>query len=297
MSRGCRALPYDSEGRLCRAYGFPSSIRSALSRVTTNGIFDSLTKNRMPGRVITFIALADAAGSPDTIFRTHIALLQVARSPVHGDYGSTSIEAARMHDTFRVPLADGLHLECRALGSLQAPVVLFLHGFPEGPGIWDDLMETLEGRFRCVAPDLRVYGSDTSLAIETSHSGQLADDIGLLVQSLDVPLAALVAHDWGGSLAWTLAAQTPVWLRHLEIVNSPQAATVQGSLEDTQQRHASAYMDFLCRPEAQRLREGSDFDVSGNFSMVSIQETANPPKQNHCPRRRASAIATHGSVA
>lgn len=185
---------------------------------------------------------------------------------MHGDYGSTSIEAACMHDTFRVPLADGLHLQCHAHGSRQAPVVLFLHGFPEGPGIWDDLMETLGDRFRCVAPDLRAYRSTAPAEIWTSRNSDLTADMGVLARLLRAPVAALVAHDWGGSLAWTLAAETPAWLRHLEIVNSPQAATlVQPSLDDPRQQHASAYMDFLCRPEAQRLRDVSDFERLFHF--------------------------------
>lgn len=192
--------------------------------------------------------------------------LVVARSPTRGDHGFISIEAVRMYDTFWVPLADGPRLECHAYGSQQAPVVLFLHGFPEGPGIWDDLMETMQGRFRCVAPDLRAYPSGTSAEPETSRRAQLDVDIGVLAQSLNAPVTALVVHDWGGALAWTLAAQAPAWLRHLEIVNSPQPATlVQPSLDDTQQQHASAYMDFLCRPEAERLHGASDFERLWQF--------------------------------
>lgn len=187
-----------------------------------------------------------------------------------------------MYDTFWVPLADSQRLECRVCGSPQAPVVLFLHGFPESPDIWDDLMETMQGRFRCVAPDLRAYRNGTSAEPETSLSAQLDVDIGVLARSLRAQVAALVAHDWGGSLAWTLAAQTPAWLRHLEIVNSPQPATpVQTSLDDTQQQHASAYMDFLCRPQAERFRDVSDFERLWKFfdSVDTAQEgsaDANP---------------------
>ena len=171
-----------------------------------------------------------------------------------------------MYDTFWIPLANGLRLECHTRGLQQAPVMLFLHGFPEGPGIWDDLMEILQDRFRCVAPDLRAYRSGTSAETGTSGIAELVADVGALVQSLDAPVTAVVAHDWGGSLAWTLAAQAPAWLQHLEIVNSPQPATlVHPSLEDTRQQHASAYMDFLCRPETERRHDVSDLERLWQF--------------------------------
>ena len=190
----------------------------------------------------------------------------VAPSPTRSDHGFISIEAVRMYDTFWVPLANNLRLECHAQGSQQAPVVLFLHGFPEGPGIWDDLMDTMQGRFYCVAPDLRIYRSGAPVEIEASQHAQLDVDMGALAQSLHSPIAALVVHDWGGSLAWTLAAQAPTWLQHLEIVNSPQPATlVHASLDDTQQQHASAYMDFLCRPQVERARDVSDFERLWQF--------------------------------
>ena len=206
-------------------------------------------------------------GSPNAIFDKLTGRCKsFARSPVHGDPGCTSIKAVRMYDTFWIHLADGVRLKYHARGSQQAPVVLFLHGFPEGPGIWDDLMETVQGRFRCVAPDLRAYQSASPAEIGTSRIADLAADVGVLVRSLHVPIAALVVHDWGGSLAWTLAAQAPAWLQHLEIVNSPQPATlVQPSLDDTQQQHASAYMDFLCRPETERLNDASDFERLWQF--------------------------------
>jgi len=85
-------------------------------------------------------------------------------------------------------------------------------------------------------------------------------DISSLIDSLGGELAALVAHDWGGALAWGLAAQRPEAIRRLVIVNSPHPATFLRELRhNPAQQAASAYMNFLCRPDAEALLSENDF--------------------------------------
>ncbi|TSE34086.1 Haloalkane dehalogenase [Tepidimonas taiwanensis] len=69
-------------------------------------------------------------------------------------------------------------------------------------------------------------------------------------------VAGLIAHDWGGAVAWNLAATQPERLERLVILNSPHPGTFWRDLrESPAQQAASAYMNFLCRPEAaERLR-------------------------------------------
>ena len=64
----------------------------------------------------------------------------------------------------------------------------------------------------------------------------------------------LVAHDWGGAVAWTFAALRPELIERLVIINSPHPATFLRELQrNPEQQAASAYMNFLCRPDAERL--------------------------------------------
>jgi pimeloyl-ACP methyl ester carboxylesterase len=46
-------------------------------------------------------------------------------------------------------------LHCRVAGPKGAPLLLFLHGFPEAAFVWDGLMARYADRYRCVAPNLR----------------------------------------------------------------------------------------------------------------------------------------------
>jgi pimeloyl-ACP methyl ester carboxylesterase len=84
-------------------------------------------------------------------------------------------------------------------------------------------------------------------------------------------LAALVAHDWGGAVAWNLANQHPERLQRLVIINSPHPATFLRDLQSNPaQQAASAYMNFLIRPDAADLLAANDYQrLWGFFNTVA----------------------------
>jgi pimeloyl-ACP methyl ester carboxylesterase len=166
-----------------------------------------------------------------------------------------------MIETYTVSLGNGIDLSCRAAGRHGDPVLVFLHGFPEAAFVWDEMLEHFCDRYRCVAPNLRGYErSSAPEDTEAYRAKHLVADISSLIDSLGGELAALVAHDWGGALAWGLAAQRPEAIRRLVIINSPHPATFLRELRHSPaQQAASAYMNFLCRPDAEALLSENDF--------------------------------------
>src|SRR3954453_13685842 len=166
-----------------------------------------------------------------------------------------------MIETFTIALGNGIELSCRAAGRSGDPVLVFLHGFPEAAFVWDELLEHFSARYRCVAPNLRGYErSSAPVDVEEYRAKHLIGDISSLIDVLGGELAALVAHDWGGALAWGLAAQRPEAIGRLVIINSPHPATFLRELRDNPaQQAASAYMNFLCRPDAEELLSANDF--------------------------------------
>jgi pimeloyl-ACP methyl ester carboxylesterase len=73
-------------------------------------------------------------------------------------------------------------------------------------------------------------------------------------------MECLVAHDWGGAVAWNLANQQPQLIKRLAIVNSPHPGTFLRELKtNPKQQAASAYMNFLIRPDAEALLAENDF--------------------------------------
>ena len=172
-------------------------------------------------------------------------------------------------ETFDLTLPHGITLSCRACGPAAAPRLVFLHGFPEGAFIWDEVMLRLAGSFRCIAPNLRGYErSSAPTEVSAYRAKHLVADIGALIELIkpsgagaeSEPVAALVAHDWGGAVAWNLAVQRPELMRRLIIINSPHPGTFLRELQSNPaQQTASAYMNFFCRPDAEALLAADDY--------------------------------------
>ncbi len=163
---------------------------------------------------------------------------------------------------FDTALPHGITLSCRANAEAPGlPRALLLHGFPEAAFVWDEVMLRLEGRVHCVAPNLRGYErSSAPVEAEAYRAKHLVTDIAALIAQQGAPIDLLVAHDWGGALAWNLAALRPELMRRLLIINSPHPATFLRELRDNPaQQAASAYMNFLCRPDAAALLAENDF--------------------------------------
>jgi epoxide hydrolase 4 len=158
--------------------------------------------------------------------------------------------------TWQQALPHGITLSCRASGERGRPVLMFLHGFPEAAFVWDELLESFAARgFRCVAPNLRGYEASSQPAdVAAYRPKHLVQDIAALATVEGAPLAGLIAHDWGGAVAWNLANQQPQLLRKLAILNSPHPGTFLRALRSSErQQQASAYMNFLVRPDAEQL--------------------------------------------
>jgi pimeloyl-ACP methyl ester carboxylesterase len=180
-----------------------------------------------------------------------------------------------MIDTWQQALPHGIHLSCRSAGTRGRPVLLFLHGFPEAAFVWDELLEYFaqpeHGGYRCVAPNLRGYEQSSAPPEITAYRAKhLVQDLAALIaiESPDQPLACLVAHDWGGAVAWNLANQQPALLQRLAILNSPHPGTFLRELKiNPKQQAASAYMNFLIRPDAEALLAEDDYRRLWDFFL------------------------------
>ena len=186
--------------------------------------------------------------------------------------------------TWQQTLPHGTTLSCRACGEPGRPVLLFLHGFPEGAWVWDTLLRHFSrpenGGYRCVAPNLRGYErSSAPEDVKAYRAKHLVQDIVALIDSEcgplpgGRPLAALIAHDWGGAVAWSLANQHPHRMRQLVIINSPHPGPFLQALQhDPAQQAASAYMNFLVQPDAATQLAAKDFERM--FGFLTGQDTS-----------------------
>jgi pimeloyl-ACP methyl ester carboxylesterase len=178
-----------------------------------------------------------------------------------------------MIETWQQRLPNGVELSCRAAGPKGQPVLMFLHGFPEAAFVWDDMLlhfsKPEHGAYRCVAPNLRGFeNSSQPTEVSQYRAKFLVQDIQELIQieSGTQALKALVAHDWGGGVAWNLANQQATLMHKLVIINSPHPGTFLRDLKNNPaQIAASAYMNFLCRPDAAQKLSDQQFEMLLGF--------------------------------
>ncbi len=116
-----------------------------------------------------------------------------------------------------------------AAGPADGRLVVLLHGFPEFWYGWRRQIGPLAAAgLRVVAPDLRGYNlSAKPQGLAAYVLDVLADDVLGIASALGRRRFAVVGHDWGGVLAWHLAARDPGRVERAAILNAPHPATMR----------------------------------------------------------------------
>lgn len=156
---------------------------------------------------------------------------------------------------------DGTRLRLVVGGPRGGRPVVLLHGAPQISYAWRRVMPLLKERYRVIAPDLRGYGSSAMARSGRYDVETLVGDLRVTVEWARARYAealagraggprsdrlpppgssdgdsrvVLVGHDWGGGLAWLLAAERPGDLRHLVVANAPHPGTIRELLHPLQ---------------------------------------------------------------
>lgn len=144
-------------------------------------------------------------------------------------------------------LSNGMRLSYASAGTQGRPLILFVHGFPEAWFEWEEQLQVFGEDYFALAPDLRGFGrSGKPVGVAHYRPKLVVEDLRLLVAHLGYSEAYVVAHDWGGAIAWNLAIFHPEMVRRLVIINAPHPALFMRDLAtDVEQQQASAYMNWL----------------------------------------------------
>lgn len=121
---------------------------------------------------------------------------------------------------------NGLRLHYVEAGDPAGPLVVLLHGFPGFWYCWRHQIPTLAAAgFRVVAPDMRGYGlSDKPPSVCDYAMPHLVADVVGLARHLGAERFDLVGHDWGGVIAFPVAAWHSDQVRRLAVLNAPHPA-------------------------------------------------------------------------
>lgn len=143
---------------------------------------------------------------------------------------------------------NGVRLHYVVKGTGQKLVVL-LHGFPEFWYTWHAVMDRLASQgYKVVAIDMRGYNdSERPFGIHSYLRDKLSSDILGLVAHLGHAKCTLVAHDWGGVVAWDLARRNPEILDHLVVLNSPHPLAYEENMNFDQAKKVRASLDVFSK--------------------------------------------------
>jgi pimeloyl-ACP methyl ester carboxylesterase len=129
-------------------------------------------------------------------------------------------------------------------------LALCLHGFPECWYSWRLQLPMLARLgYRAWAPDLRGYGtSDRPPSVADYDLEPLMDDVAGLIDAARPRETVLLAHDWGGAIAWMFAMRRRRPLDRLIVMNLPHPACMERELRGWAQRRRSLYVLFFQLP-------------------------------------------------
>jgi len=175
-----------------------------------------------------------------------------------------------MHVDLRHAYADlpnGLRLHYVAAGT--GPLILFVHGFPEFWYEWKDQLTDFGRDHLAVAPDMRGFNlSGKPPLVKDYRAKHLVEDLRLLAAHLGHARFVLVAHDWGGAVAWSLAAMHPELIEKLVVINAPHPVTFARELRDNlAQQQASAYMNLFRSDKAERVLSENDYERLARMTL------------------------------
>ncbi len=153
---------------------------------------------------------------------------------------------------------DDITLHYVSAGSPDAPLMVFLHGFPEYWTAWQPVFSQFIDDYHVVAPDQRGFNlSSKPSGISAYDTKHMVADLSALVDHLSPDRdIILCGHDWGASVAYAFAMRHAERVQKLIIANGVHPICFQKALfAGGAQTRGSQYIS--------RLREECMEDVLG----------------------------------
>lgn len=166
--------------------------------------------------------------------------------------------------------ANGINFHYVTAG--EGPLVLMLHGFPEFWYSWRHQIPLLAKKYKVVVPDMRGYNeTDKPRGVKNYSLDVLIEDVRCLAEKLkgSDEKFILMAHDWGGVIAWEFAHKHPDMLEKLIILNAPHLTIYNKHIRRPRQLLSSYYIFLFQIPGL------AEFGLSrrGNMGVARLLKT------------------------
>ncbi len=147
--------------------------------------------------------------------------------------------------------SNGVKIHYASYGKSSGPLIVMIHGFPDFWYTWRDQMQVLgDAGYHCVAMDLRGFNlSGQPAGVENYDMRLLIGDVLSVIRAQGRDKAIIMAHDWGGAIAWQLALNVPTAVEKLIILNLPHPRGLSRELaHNPAQQKASEYARTFQQP-------------------------------------------------
>ncbi|MFC4699602.1 alpha/beta fold hydrolase [Glaciecola siphonariae] len=147
------------------------------------------------------------------------------------------------------------------VNAIDKPIIVLLHGFPENSWTWEAYIEPLSAHFCVIAPDLPGYNGSAGFARESDYNiAHLVDTLASFVTTLTKGQAVhLVAHDWGGVIAWPLVAFHRELFIKLTILNAAHPTGFTREMANNPKQQANSdYISDLISDRAYAITSADD---------------------------------------
>ena len=215
----------------------------------------------------------------------------------------------------RYAVSGDVRIHYAVTGPKDAPLVVFLHGFPDFWYSWREQMAALRDRFQVAALDLRGYNrSDKPEGVANYAMPHLVADVAAVIAAEKREHAVVVGHDWGGAVAWNVAMTRPELVRLLVILNLPHPRGLFRELTtNAAQRRNSQYAFNFQQPDAHKTLtaqglafwvrdpeakkryvaafEQSDFEAMLNYYKANYPRPPEPAAEGTAPTTAGTGLA------
>ncbi len=170
---------------------------------------------------------------------------------------------------------DGFSMYYEEAGDTESPAVVLLHGFTADNRMWLPSAGMLAEDYRVIAPDMRGHGATTAPEDIDSYTIEAyAEDIGALLDHLEVDVCVVAGCSFGGMVALQFATTWPERLAGLVLSDTSAAFEHPEYDEKYQKREAgiAAQMDIVDRFGTAELGKRAAKDIADEFLAEGIRK-------------------------
>lgn len=123
---------------------------------------------------------------------------------------------------FKTVDVQGLQIFYREAGPSDAPVILFLHGFPSSSHMYRDILQHLASSYHVIAPDYPGFGLSSAPSTEAFEYSfdNIAAVMEAFIDRLGLHSFTLYMQDYGGPVGFRIISKRPGLVQALIIQNA-----------------------------------------------------------------------------